>query len=293
MSLSSAAHAALHAHYRTSAPFPLLLRAGGDLSQKQSLKSGLKLTSLAKVLPVCLRAQSSSQRFIPMLMGALLMQLLLLKRLIPLECLLQAHATPCSFLASTYDDSPLATAALLKWRKARDVKCHTDATLADLRRFRIRCLPVSACPMLSPYMAIVSSSGMLGSHCTAPAEFSSWPRTLRQPRTGPYANSTSCVCLRRPSTVGSANWCSTAFGEQSHKDMKAQAAFTNGREEHMDMQLGLSTSVCSVFACCRANVRPSCLPCRCCDASSWRVLWRVSCSRWWRSKPGRGTAGPW
>lgn len=36
---------------------------------------------------------------------------------------------------------------------------------------------------------------------------------------------------------GSANWCSTAFGEQSHKDMKAQAAFTNGREEHMDLQV--------------------------------------------------------
>ena len=76
MSLSSAAHAAIHTHYRTSAPFPLLLRAGGDLSQKQSLKSGLKLMSLAKVLPVCLRAHSSSQRFIPILVGALLMQVL-------------------------------------------------------------------------------------------------------------------------------------------------------------------------------------------------------------------------
>ena len=45
---------------------------------------------------------------------------------------------------------------------------------------------------------------------------------------------------------GSANWCSTVFGERSHKDMKAQAAFTNGREEHMDLQV---TCVLCVPAC--------------------------------------------
>lgn len=45
---------------------------------------------------------------------------------------------------------------------------------------------------------------------------------------------------------GSANWCSTAFGERSHKDMKAQAAFTNGREEHMDLQV---TCILCVLAC--------------------------------------------
>ena len=73
-SLSSAAHAAVHKHYQVSAAFPLLLRAGGDLSQKQSLKSGLKLLSLAKLLPVCMLAHSSSQRFIPLLVGALLYQ---------------------------------------------------------------------------------------------------------------------------------------------------------------------------------------------------------------------------
>ena len=75
-SLSSAAHAAIHSQYKHSASFPLLLRAGGDLSQKQSLKSGFKLMSLAKVLPVCLLAHESSRRFIPMLVGALLLQVM-------------------------------------------------------------------------------------------------------------------------------------------------------------------------------------------------------------------------
>ena len=58
------------------------------------------------------------------------------------------------------------------------------------------------------------------------------------------------LCEEAIQRFGSANWCSTAFGERSHKDMKAQAAFTNGREEHMDMQVGLSMSVCNVYACC-------------------------------------------
>ena len=34
-----------------------------------------------------------------------------------------------------------------------------------------------------------------------------------------------------------ANWCSTASGERSHRDMNAQAAFTNGREEHLELQV--------------------------------------------------------
>ena len=51
---------------------------------------------------------------------------------------------------------------------------------------------------------------------------------------------------------GSAKWCSTAFGERSHKDTKAQAAFTDRREEHMDMQVGLSmsTSLQCLVRCC-------------------------------------------
>ena len=70
--LSSAAQAAIHKHYQMSAAFPLLLRAGGNLSQKQSLKSGMKLISLAKLLPVCLLAHGSAHPFVPLLVGALL-----------------------------------------------------------------------------------------------------------------------------------------------------------------------------------------------------------------------------
>ena len=70
--LSSAAHTAIHKHYLMSAAFPLLLRAGGDLSQEQSLKSGMKLISLAKLLPVCLLPRGSAHPFVPLLVGALL-----------------------------------------------------------------------------------------------------------------------------------------------------------------------------------------------------------------------------
>lgn len=68
MSLSSAAHAAIHApQYLASASFPLLLRSRGDFSQKQSLKSSLKVISRAKLLPVCMLSHESTRRFIPLL----------------------------------------------------------------------------------------------------------------------------------------------------------------------------------------------------------------------------------
>ena len=63
--LSSAAQVAIHKHYLMSAVFPLLLRAGGDLLQKQSLKSGMKLISLAKLLPVCLLARQRASLHTP------------------------------------------------------------------------------------------------------------------------------------------------------------------------------------------------------------------------------------
>ena len=53
---------------------------------------------------------------------------------------------------------------------------------------------------------------------------------------------------------GSANWCSTAFGKRSHKNMKSQAAFTNGREEQVDLQVrrglmcGSSEAISSIVA---------------------------------------------
>ena len=56
---------------------------------------------------------------------------------------------------------------------------------------------------------------------------------------------------------GSANWCSTAFGERSHKDMKSQAAFTNGREEQMDLQVTpVFPQIAACMSCCKACVTP-------------------------------------
>ena len=74
VSLSSSAHAAIRAHFQSAASFPMLLRAGGDLSQKQSLKSSLKLMSLAKLLPVCLLAHGSLQHFVSLLVGVSLIK---------------------------------------------------------------------------------------------------------------------------------------------------------------------------------------------------------------------------
>lgn len=92
MSLPSAAQAAIHKHYQISAAFPLLLRAGGDLSQTQSLKSGLKLSSLAKLMPVCMLAHCSAWRFIPLLVGALLVQVMKPECATTLDCIRRACA---------------------------------------------------------------------------------------------------------------------------------------------------------------------------------------------------------
>ena len=81
--------------------------------------------------------------------------------------------------------------------------------------------------------------------------------------------------------------------------MKAQAAFTNGREQHMDLQV-----TCILFAifwlACAAlfhliqRMRDIFVfPGRCCGGSSLRVPWRVPCSSWRPTRPGRGAAGLW
>ena len=146
--LSSAAQAAIHKHYQTSAAFPLLLRAGGDLSQKQSLKSGMKLISLAKLLPVCLLAHGSAHPFVPLLVGALLCPVMSSELATPLTT--SCKLAPCyRQQTASCDMIPLrfsVAAALLRWQKARDVACHTEASLAELRSLRIRCAPpASSC----------------------------------------------------------------------------------------------------------------------------------------------------
>ena len=145
--LLSAAQAAIHKHYQMSAAFPLLLRAGGDLSQNQSLKSGMKLISLAKLLPVCLLAHGSAHPFVPLLVGALLCPVMSSKLATPLTT--SRKLAPCyRQQTASCDVIPLeffVAAAPLRWQKARDIACHTEASLAELRSFRIRCAPPASC----------------------------------------------------------------------------------------------------------------------------------------------------